>query len=346
MTNTITSDRDATLTQVRKLALHGAELVRVAVPDLESARILPGIVEDSPVPIVADVHFDADLALLSLAAGVAKLRLNPGNIRKQEDVEKIVEEASSRGVPIRIGVNSGSVPGDLREEYGSASPECLWAAALRHVQILEKMDFRNTVISLKSSSVETTIRANRLAARECDYPLHLGVTEAGTPLAGSIRSACAMTVLLREGIGDTIRVSLSGDPVTEVFSAWAILSATGIRSRGPVVISCPTCARSRIDVATLAMEVEESVSTRPEQFSIAIMGCEVNGPGEARDADIALIGTGSGVVLFRSGTVVDRLELPVPGVATGPGSIHLTDHLKSILDREIEKLKRQSSEEV
>ena len=338
MTNTPTVDVTATLEQVRELAFAGAEMVRIAVPDAESAAALPAIVAGAPVPLVADIQFDADLALASLDAGVAKLRLNPGNLRRPGLVAGIAREASARGVPIRVGANSGSVPGDLRQRFGGPGPECLWEAARRQIQILEDSGFHDIVVSLKSSSPRVTIDANRIAAAECDYPLHLGVTEAGTTVTGGIRSASALAVLLEEGTGDTIRVSLSADPVREVHAGWAILASLGLRERGPTIISCPTCARARLDVAALAEQVESMISTLSGVFSIAIMGCEVNGPGEAREADLAVIGTPTGLMLFRDGRVVEKLDLPEGQVANGPRSVHLTDHLKTLLEGEIRKL--------
>ncbi|MBN1433840.1 flavodoxin-dependent (E)-4-hydroxy-3-methylbut-2-enyl-diphosphate synthase [Candidatus Fermentibacterales bacterium] len=339
MTNTPTSSAASTLEQVRGLALAGAELVRVAVPDEKSAEALHEIVQGSTVPIVADIQFDAELAMRALRAGVAKLRLNPGNVRRRKQIEAIAAEAASRKVPIRVGVNSGSLPGDLLERFGGPSPECMWMAAERQIGILRDSGFEMIVVSLKASSPRLTIDSNRLAARECDYPLHLGVTESGPPLTGSVRSASALSVLLEEGIGDTIRISLSGDPAIELTAAWAMLSALGIRRRGPVIVSCPTCARARMDVASLAGEVEALLSGRTGLFSVAIMGCEVNGPGEAGEADLALIGSPSGILLYRSGKVIERFDCPAEdGVANAAQRLHLTEQLRSALISEIEEL--------
>jgi (E)-4-hydroxy-3-methylbut-2-enyl-diphosphate synthase len=302
MTNAPSHDAQAVLEQVRSLAFRGAEIVRVAVPDREAAAALRTVVEFSPVPIVADIHFDPELALLSLDAGVNKLRLNPGNIRDPRQIRGIAERAAVLGVPIRIGVNSGSVPGDLREAYGGINDDSLWAAAQRHIRLLEETGFRDMVLSLKASDPMLTVSANRRAAKECDLPLHLGVTEAGPPLTGGIRSAVALSLLLADGIGDTVRVSLSGPPEIEPAAAWEILSSLGLRRKFPRVVSCPTCARSRMDVGRIAELVQEHLAGRTGDLTIAVMGCEVNGPGEAKEADLALIGTPAGVLLFAGGT--------------------------------------------
>ena len=301
MTNAPTTDIEAVCSQINLLASRGAEIVRVAVPDRESAAALRSIIERSPVPVVSDIHFDPELAILALEAGTDKLRLNPGNIRRRSDIWKISEKASERQVPIRIGVNSGSIPGDLRDKYGGVNKDSMWAAARRHLILFEETGFQNIVLSLKSSDPMLTVEVNRLASAECDYPLHLGVTEAGPQLTGSVRSAVALSILLAEGIGDTLRVSLSGSPQKEPVVGWEILSSLDIRRRFPRVISCPTCARTRIDVAELAESVQESIQGVKGNITIAVMGCEVNGPGEARDADIALIGTPSGIQLFIDG---------------------------------------------
>jgi (E)-4-hydroxy-3-methylbut-2-enyl-diphosphate synthase len=313
MTNVPTADICAVLEQIRTLAANGAEIVRVAVPDRESALAIERIAVESPVPIVSDVHFDPELALLALEAGTHKLRLNPGNIRRKSDVRRIAEKAALLGVPIRIGVNSGSVPGDLRERYGGVNSDSMWAAAERHLDILRETGFDEVVLSLKASSAMLTVEANRRAAAECDYPLHLGVTEAGPLLPGSVRSAVALSILLSEGIGDTIRVSLSGSPDREPGVGWEILSSLEMRSRFPRIVSCPTCARARIDVAAVAELVQECLAGVEGDLTIAVMGCEVNGPGEAREADIAVIGTPSGIQLFMKGAstrTVSSSDLP------------------------------------
>jgi len=307
MTNVPTTDIDAVCSQIEMLAARGAEIVRVAVPDRESAKALRRIIEKSPVPVVSDIHFDPELAIIALEAGTDKLRLNPGNIRRRSDIWIIAEKASELQVPIRIGVNSGSLPGDLRDRYGGVNSDSMWATAKRHLTLFEETGYDKIVLSLKSSDPMLTVEANRMATSECDYPLHLGVTEAGPRLTGSVRSAVALSILLHEGIGDTLRISLSGSPEKEPVVAWEILSSLDIRRRFPRIISCPTCARARIDVAGLAESVQRSIEGKSGNFTVAVMGCEVNGPGEARDADVALIGTPSGIQLFIDGKNTGRI---------------------------------------
>ena len=309
MTTAPARDVQAVVSQIESLVQLGVEIVRVAVPDMDAAIALEKIVELSPVPVIADIHFDPELALVALRAGVHKLRLNPGNIRKKQDIRRIAEKASELSVPIRIGVNSGSIPGDLRDRYGGVNRESMWASARRHLDLLEASGFRDIVLSLKASDPMLTVAANRMASAECDYPLHLGVTEAGPQLIGSVRSTVALTLLLAEGIGDTIRISLSGNPEKEPAVAWEILSSLGIRKKFPRLVCCPTCARSRIDVEKLALSVQQHLAGIEGDFTLAIMGCEVNGPGEAREADIALIGTPSGVQLFVDGINTGELEM-------------------------------------
>jgi (E)-4-hydroxy-3-methylbut-2-enyl-diphosphate synthase len=301
MTNTLTADSAATLAQIEKLAFLGAEIVRVSVPDDASADALPCIIEKSPVPVVADIHFRADLAIRSIQAGVHKLRLNPGNIRKSSDVFRIAEMAAKYCIPIRIGVNSGSIPGDLIEKLGGVNENSLWETAERHIALLEQTGFRDIVPML-------TVRVNRRAALECPYPLHLGVTEAGPDGTAGIRSAVAMGILLGEGIGDTIRVSVSGSPEPEPVAAWEILSSLNQRHRFVRIVSCPTCARARLDVGSLALQVQSIVRGKALPVTVAVMGCEVNGPGEARDAHLAVIGTPAGLILFRNGESLGPVE--------------------------------------
>ncbi len=331
MTNVPTTDIEAVCRQIDLLASRGAEIVRVAVPDRESAVALRSIIERSPVPVVSDIHFDPELALMALEAGTDKLRLNPGNIRRKSDIRRISEKALELQIPIRIGVNSGSLPGDLRDKYGGVNRDSMWATAQRHLILLEETGFKNIVLSLKSSDPMLTVEVNRLASAECDYPLHLGVTEAGPQLTGSVRSAVALSVLLAEGIGDTLRVSLSGSPEKEPVVGWEILSSLDIRRRFPRVVSCPTCARSRIDVAGIAESVQESIEGKTGNITIAVMGCEVNGPGEARDADIALIGTPSGIQLFIDGTITDGIpDSDIEGYLDGivDSYIRKTEHTR------------------
>lgn len=299
MTNTPTTDIAATRDQIRALAAAGAALVRVSVPDRSSAGALPAIIEGSPVPLAADIHFQADLALMALDAGIHKLRLNPGNIRRKGDVCRIAERAGELGVPIRVGVNSGSIPGDIRMRYGSG-PDALWAAAERHLHILREAGFTGVVLSLKASDPMVTVQANLKAASLCDNPIHLGVTEAGPPSTAGVRSAVAMALLLSRGIGDTLRVSASGSPLVEPAIGLEILSSLGLLRRARVV-SCPTCARARLDVAGLAEQVGMALRDCETPLTVAVMGCEVNGPGEAREADIALIGTPTGILLWLRG---------------------------------------------
>ncbi len=299
MTNTPTADVEATRKQIRALAAAGAALVRVSVPDRASADALPALLDETPVPLAADIHFQPELALLSLEAGVHKLRLNPGNIRRRRDVSRIAEKAGSLGVPIRVGVNSGSIPGDIRERYGTGA-DALWAAAERHLDLLRETGFNQVVVSIKASDPMLTVEANLKASSLCDHPIHLGVTEAGPLSTAGIRSAVAMALLLHRGIGDTLRVSASGSPLAEPPMGLEILSSLGLLRRARVV-SCPTCARTRLDVAALAEKVDIALRSCDRPITVAVMGCEVNGPGEAREADIALIGTPTGILLWLKG---------------------------------------------
>ena len=300
MTNTDTRDAQATLAQIRALADAGCDIVRCAVPDLEAAHALEKICADSPLPVVADIHFDYKLALASIAAGVQKIRLNPGNIGSDDRVHEVVKAARAAGIPIRIGVNSGSVEKHILERFGGPTPEALVESALYHARLLEKFDFYDICLSMKSSSVPYTMQAYRLASEAVDYPLHLGVTEAGTEYMGTIKSAAGIGGLLALGVGDTIRVSLTDDPVKEIYAAQAILKAVGLNDDGVNVVSCPTCGRTRIDLIGIAKEVEQRVaSIRGKKLKIAVMGCAVNGPGEAREADLGIAG-GDGVgLIFR-----------------------------------------------
>jgi (E)-4-hydroxy-3-methylbut-2-enyl-diphosphate synthase len=318
MTTTDTRDPEATLRQIHELADVGCEIVRVAVPDRIAAAALADIVPRSPIPVVADIHFEHTLALKALEAGVHKLRLNPGNIRKPEEVREVVQKAKERGVPIRIGVNFGSLPPMTREfvdemaARGATQTELIAEhmvrTALSHVKILEDLDFGDIVISLKAFEVPVMIEAYRRMAKLNDYPLHLGVTEAGTPRAGAIRSAIGIGTLLQEGIGDTIRVSLTTDPVEEVWVAYEILKTLGLRERGATLVACPTCGRVEVDLFRLANEIDEYLRTVKEPIKVAVMGCVVNGPGEARDSDVGVAaGRGKGVI-FRKGKIVRRVE--------------------------------------
>ena len=307
MTNTHTDDAEATLAQIRKLAAAGCDIIRCAVPDMAAAEGLKTICKESPIPVIADIHFDYKLALAAIAAGVDGLRLNPGNIGSTEKVRAVVEAAKERNIPIRIGVNAGSLPKDLLEKYGHPTAEALVEAAWRHIHILEDMDYRNIKVSLKAHDVPLTIAAYRLLASQCDYPLHVGITEAGTVNSGIIKSAVGIGALLAEGIGDTIRVSLTGDHVNEVKVAYDILKALGLREYGPTLISCPTCGRTRINLEKLALEVERRLADITEPITVAVMGCVVNGPGEAREADVGLAGGIGEGLIFRKGVILRKV---------------------------------------
>ncbi|MGI6038196.1 MAG: flavodoxin-dependent (E)-4-hydroxy-3-methylbut-2-enyl-diphosphate synthase [Limnochordia bacterium] len=308
MTSTDTRDVEKTLEQIRRLAAVGCELVRLAVPDRQAALALGKIKKKSPLPIVADIHFQHTLALLALEQGVDKLRINPGNIGHRDKIWAVVSKAKELGVPIRIGVNAGSLEKDLLAKYGGPTPEALVESAFKHVQILEEMDFQEIVISVKAFSVPVVEAAYRLLAAKCDYPLHLGITEAGTPWAGAIRSAVGLGILLQQGLGDTIRVSLTGDPVEEVKVAYEILKSLELRQRGITLVSCPTCGRCEIDLVRWAQEVEERLAHIDKPLTVAVMGCVVNGPGEAQEADIGIAGGKKGALLFKKGVKVGKLE--------------------------------------
>lgn len=307
MTNTRTDDAAATLRQIGELAAAGCEIIRCAVPDMAAAEGIKRIVSESQIPVIADIHFDYKLALAAIDAGVNGLRLNPGNIGGNDRVAAVVEAAKKRNIPIRIGVNAGSLPKDLLEKYGHPTAEALVEAAWRHIHILEDMDYRNIKVSLKAHDVPLTIAAYRLLASQCDYPLHVGITEAGTVNSGIIKSAVGIGTLLAEGIGDTIRVSLTGDPVREVKVAYDILKALGLREYGPTLISCPTCGRTKINLEKLALEVERRLANISEPITVAVMGCVVNGPGEAREADVGIAGGINEGLIFRKGVILKKV---------------------------------------
>lgn len=308
MTNTDTRDVKATLSQIIRLAEAGCHVVRCAVPDMEAAEALRGICEDTPIPVVADIHFDYRLALASIDAGVHKIRLNPGNIGGEDRVERVVAAAKERNIPIRIGVNSGSVERHILQKYGAPTPEAMVDSALYHAGLLEKFGFYDICISIKSSSVPNTMQAYMLASEKTEYPLHLGVTEAGTEYMGTVKSAAGIGGLLALGIGDTIRVSLTDDPVKEIFAANAILKAVGRNDDGVNVVSCPTCGRTRIDLIRIAEEVEKRCAAiTGKKMKVAVMGCPVNGPGEAKEADLGIAG-GDGVgLIFKKGEVIKKV---------------------------------------
>jgi (E)-4-hydroxy-3-methylbut-2-enyl-diphosphate synthase len=311
MTLTKTHDVEATTAQIAALASAGCEVVRVAVPKLEDADALPRIVRLSPLPVIADIHFNASLALKAIEGGVAAVRINPGNIGGPNKVEQVVHSAKKAGIPMRIGANSGSLPKHLADLAHRDQAEALVEAALEEVRLLEKLDFHDFKISVKSSHVPTMIRAYRMLSAKVPYPLHLGVTEAGTPFSGSIKSAVGMGALLVDGIGDTIRVSLTADPVEEVKTAWEILSALGLRHRGPVMIACPSCGRDNVGVQTLAEEVERRKEEYAEHFEIAVLGCAVNGPGEAGDADFGIAGGRDVGFVYAHGRVLKKVPSDV-----------------------------------
>jgi (E)-4-hydroxy-3-methylbut-2-enyl-diphosphate synthase len=308
MTLTKTHDVVATTGQIAALASAGCEIVRVAVPKLEDAEALPRIVRLSPIPVIADIHFNASLALKAIEGGVAAVRINPGNIGGPDKVALVVRAAKKAGLPLRIGANSGSLPKHLYDLAQQDQADALVEAALEEVRLLESLDFRDFKISVKSSHVPTMIRAYRRLSERVPYPLHLGVTEAGTPFAGSIKSAVGMGALLVDGIGDTIRVSLTADPVEEVKTAYEILKALGLRERGPVMIACPSCGRDNVGVQTLAEKVEVRLAAYPQHFEVAVLGCAVNGPGEAGDADFGIAGGRDVGFVYAHGRVLKKVS--------------------------------------
>jgi len=308
MTLTKTHDVEATTAQIAALVSAGCEVVRVAVPKSEDADALARIVRFSPIPVIADIHFNASLALRAIDAGVAAVRINPGNIGGDDKVEEVVRAAKAKGIAMRIGANSGSLPKHLAELAQQDQAEALVEAALEEVRLLERLDYHDFKISVKSSHVPTMIRAYRLLSAKVPYPLHLGVTEAGTPFSGSIKSAVGIGALLADGIGDTIRVSLTADPVEEVKTAWEILKALGLRERGPVMIACPSCGRDNVGVQQLAERVEERLRAYPQAFEVAVLGCAVNGPGEAGDADFGIAGGRDVGFVYTHGRVLKKVS--------------------------------------
>ena len=307
MTNTDTADVAATVAQIRRLTAAGCEIVRVAVPDEAAAQAIGRIKPEIAIPLIADIHFNHRLAIAAVAAGADGLRINPGNIGSARKIEAVARCARDAGVAIRVGVNAGSLEKDLLEKFGGATAEAMVASALRNVDILGSFDFHSVKVSIKASDVPRTVAAYRLFAATCDIPVHLGVTEAGGLYAGIVKSSLGIGMLLAEGIGDTIRVSLTRDPVEEVRVGYEILKALGIRRRGPDIISCPTCGRCNIDLFDIAMRIEERALTMTAPVKIAVMGCVVNGPGEAKEADVGIAGGDGRGVLFRKGAVVKTL---------------------------------------
>ena len=304
MCNTHTWDVEATVKQIRAMQAAGADIVRIAIPDMDAAKAVSAIKEQVSVPLVADIHFDYRLALEAAERGIDKIRINPGNIGGEENVKAVAEACRARHIPIRIGVNAGSLEKRLIEKYGRPCAEALVESARDHIALLNKFDFDDICLSLKTSSVPLTIQSYRLAAEVFPYPLHLGVTETGTEWNGTIQSAVGIGTLLSEGIGDTIRVSLTADPVREVLVGIAILKAAGLRPGGVKFVSCPTCGRTEIDLISLASEVEEKVRGMKRDITVAVMGCVVNGPGEAREADYGIAGGRGKGILFKKGVVL------------------------------------------
>ena len=307
MTNTKTTDTEATVAQIRALQAAGCDIVRLAVPDMDAAKNLGNIIKQGRVPLIADIHFDYKLAIEAIHQGISALRLNPGNIGGEEKVRAVVREAKAAQIPIRIGVNAGSLDKKILAQYGGITPEAMVASAMEHVHILEAQDFYDMKISLKAHDVPLTLAAYRLMSETCDYPLHLGITEAGTVNTGIIKSAVGIGALLAEGIGDTLRVSLTGDPVVEVRVANEILKSLGLKEYGPTLVACPTCGRTSIDLPAIAAQVEQKLAGMTDPIEVAVMGCVVNGPGEARGADVGIAGGKGEGLIFRKGEIIRKV---------------------------------------
>ena len=307
MLNTPASDIEGSVKQAVELEKAGCEIIRAAVPDMAAVKLIEKLKENLTVPVVADIHFDYRLALASLEAGVDKIRINPGNIGSMERVMAVADACKAKQVPIRIGVNSGSLEKELLQKYGSPCAEALAESAMKHISMLEQCDFNDIIISIKSSSVSTMTDAYRLVAAKCDYPLHLGVTEAGTHNMALIKSSIGIGSLLLDGIGDTIRVSMTDDPVNEVSAANGILKAIGLKTDCPDIVSCPTCGRTKINLIALANEVESRLSGCKKNIKVAVMGCAVNGPGEAREADIGIAGGDGCALIFKKGEIICKV---------------------------------------
>lgn len=308
MTNTDSADVAATLDQIRRCAIAGAELMRVSIPNQHALDALPHLIAQSPVPLVADIHFDYRLAIGAIRAGIHKLRINPGNIGSAERLKQVITEAQLHSIPIRVGINAGSLEKDILKRHGHPTADALAESALRNIEILTDLNFHSIILSLKSSDVLLSIDAYRKVSAACDYPLHIGITEAGTHVTGAIRSAVGLGIILHDGIGDTIRVSLAADPVEEIYAAYTILDALGLRRRGPRVIACPTCGRTQIDIISLAKAVEDALRTRQAPLTVAVMGCVVNGPGEAKEADLGIAGGRGDALLFRKGIPIRTIS--------------------------------------
>ena len=308
MTNTDTRNVHETINQIKRLEEAGCDIVRVAVPDHEAADAIKAIKKEICIPIVADIHFDYRLALRCIENGADKLRLNPGNIGNTERVKEVVKKAKERKIPIRIGVNAGSIEKEIIEKYRHVTAEALVESALKHIEILEELNFQDIIISLKASDIKLSFDAYKLISEKVDYPLHIGITEAGTIKSGTIKSSIGVGALLLEGIGDTVRISLTGDPVEEIFVAKEILQALDIRNFGIKFVSCPTCGRCQIDLIRAANQVEEKLKNVKKPITVAIMGCAVNGPGEAKEADIGIAGGKSSALLFKKGQIIKKIR--------------------------------------
>lgn len=307
MLNIPSTDIEGSVNQAKRLEAAGCQIIRAAIPNMDAVKLIPALKEAVDVPIVADIHFNYKLALEACAAGVDKIRINPGNIGSDDRVNAVAQACKARNIPIRIGVNSGSLEKDILAKYGHPTPQALCDSALYHASLLEKFDFHDIVLSMKSSTVSTMIKAYELASQQCDYPLHLGVTEAGTERMGLIKSSAGIGSLLLHGIGDTIRVSLTADPVREVYAAKDILKALDIDKSGIQFVSCPTCGRTRIDLVKIAGEVEERLRDCNKNIKVAVMGCVVNGPGEAREADIGIAGGDGCGLVFKKGEILYKV---------------------------------------
>ena len=308
MTNTKTEDVDATVSQILALEWAGCDIIRCAVPTMEAAEALKEIKKQIHIPLVADIHFDYRLAIAAIENGADKIRINPGNIGSEDRVRAVVEKAKEYNVPIRVGVNSGSLEKELVEKYGGVTAEGIVESALDKVHMIERMGYENLVVSIKSSDVMMCVKAHELIAKECPYPLHVGITESGTLMSGNIKSSVGLGIILHEGIGDTIRVSLTGDPLEEIKSAKLILKTLGLRTGGIEVVSCPTCGRTRIDLISLANQVETMVAEFPLDIKVAVMGCVVNGPGEAKEADIGIAGGIGEGLLIKKGEIIRKVK--------------------------------------
>ncbi len=308
MTNTITENLDNTVNQIKSLEKAGCEIIRVAVPTMKSARKLSKIINQISIPLIADIHFNYKLALEAVNQGVDGLRINPGNIDDKKKVIKIANRAQQADVPIRIGINSGSIQKKYLKKYGQPTAEAMVKSAEEQIKILEDQDFDDIIVSLKATDIWMTVKANQLLAEKVNYPLHIGITEAGRGRSGIIKSASGIAALLTRGLGDTVRVSLSDDPVQEVKVAWDILKSLNLREKGPQIISCPTCGRKRIEVIELSKKVEKALNDIQKPVTVAVMGCEVNGPGEAREADIGIAGGKNKIYLFKKGKLLKKIE--------------------------------------